>query len=189
MAQRTVVHRISWARARDELVPALERAREEASLEPLRSLLDVDRLDRQQFILTGRRYLVFGPEDHKLIGSSTLLADGLVALAEESVDLGEAPEAIVDALRASGEHPTARARFEELLGPDHGTPAWLRGNQAPSLVSPEEVAELRAVLPEVLALPAVASDPDLARAAAELSALLTRCVEGSPAQGLGVVLG
>lgn len=183
MATEHKVRRIPWERVQSGLLPALEQARERASLEPLGDWLDVESLDESDYVLTGRKYLLFGVEQRDLINAHKLLLLGLVRVSEERLDLGSAGVGIADALRAGARHPEALALWEALMGWDHGLPEWLTGHEGPSLASPEEVAALREHMPSVREERRVASDPALAEGADAMAALLERCGEG---EGLAI---
>lgn len=172
-----IVRRLPWEPVGSGVLPALEQAREQASLEPLKDWIDVERLDASRYILTGRKYLLFGAEQHTLFGGSELLLLALDRLTEERLDLEGAGAGIADALRSSGRHAETLALWEAVMGWDHNLPDWMTGHEGPSLVTPPEVARLREAMGAIAEEPRVASAPALAGKAGALSELLSRCGE------------
>jgi hypothetical protein len=173
MPAQHLVRRIPYRQITEQLWPAFEAAREQGSLEPLRPFLDVDRLDPQAHILTGRRYLLFGPEQRSLIGVRSLVVQALDRLAAETLDLGPAVPRVASILRRRGDRPEELRRWESLFDWDHNLPRWMRGQHGPSLASPEEATALREGLDDVRAL-AVELDERLGDPLRALGELLDR---------------
>lgn len=176
-----VLRRIPFEPLVEQVFPALADARDRATLDPLSPYLDIGKLDPDRYILTGRRYLIFGPEQRDLMHVSELLARVVSKMSAETLDIGDDKLVrIVDAIRASGSLVDALPAWEALTQPDRGLPEWIRDGEGPSLITPDEIVKLRSTLPEVRALPAIAEDPELRNATAELEQLLDHAGDPAP---------
>lgn len=178
------MYRVPHAQVVDGLFPALEAARKDGSLAPLEPFVSHEHLDSDRHILTGRKYLLFGAEQRELIGVAQLVGRALAHMAAESASMGEAAERVCELIRAhveSGPLRDSLPLWEAIEGYDHNLPEWMCGEEGPSLIDPDEVDRLRAVLPELMNHEEVTSNAELADALRALAALLSRCegIEGS----------
>ena len=153
-------------------MPAFDKARETATLEPLRSVVPGHLLDADEHILRGRRYLLFGPDERKLIGVGRLLTGALRQASSSSLEAGEHTQELADAVTASGRYPEAALRWSRLLQPDHGLPRWMIGDLGPSVVGPDETSMLATDLEAFAELPVVQDDEALEAHVRDLSAFL-----------------
>ncbi|MEM9188262.1 MAG: hypothetical protein AAGF12_03760 [Myxococcota bacterium] len=164
------VFRSHAAESVDGLLTALDAAREQGSLEPLADFMDIGELDPQRHILTGRKFLLFGPAQRDLIATDILLDLGLHRTAHAAASVGNAPEAIATRLQAAGRDEGV-GNWLALLQPGHGVPPWLQHEGAPGILRGDDLDAFRASLAALLDSPAAAEDPGLAAELTELQRL------------------
>ena len=162
------VLRFSWNAWSEEILPAFLDARETASLDPLRTLIPSDQLDEERHILRGRRYLLFGPDERKLIGVGRLLADALRARADATLSIGDHAVALSEAVVASGACAGAAERFSRQIEPDRGLPPWMAGEVGPSLIPPRDVPGVLRDLEAFAGLDVIRDHADLEATVEEL---------------------
>ena len=169
------VRRFVWSDWRHCILPAFEKGRDTASLDPIRSLLKPedlasDDLDVDAHILRGRRYLLFGRDERKLIGVGHLLSRVLRARGTATLPVGERAAVLSQTVLASGECPDSAHRFTEQLQPDHGLPPWMVGDRGPSIVSADAAATVRKDLEAFAQVSLVQDHADLELVVDELRA-------------------
>lgn len=153
-----LVSRVPWSRVTAALL-AFESARRDRSTAPLSPFFRSSALSGVE-ITRKKRFGIFGEARTVLPRASTFLVAAIEQASLESLDLSEP---LLTALGGD-----ARRAIEACFSHDHALPAWMAGDDGPSLVSPEEVRELSRALEH--AKPAW---PDGERD--KLGALLARC--------------
>ena len=154
------------------IAPAFAKARDTATLEPLRHIVPAHLLDADEHILRGRRYLLLGPDEQKLIGVGRLLIGALRQASSSSLEAGEHTQELADAVMASGRYSEAALRWSRVVQPDHGLPKWMIGDLGPSVVSADETARLVTDLGAFAELPVVQDDEGLEAHVRDLTAFL-----------------
>ena len=147
MAGRYGADRIPWGSA-ERIVEAFDRAFLEESITPLEAVLRKEQLERLKFVRE-RQYRFFGKRVRRLPQASVQLALALERERIEFVDIDSAPMTLASTLRGDPSHANARAAILELFANDHGLPAWMAGDEGPSLLSPKEVKRLLETLESV----------------------------------------
>lgn len=164
------------------MLPAFEQARARGRLEPLRPFVDLDALDPARHVLTGRKYLLFGPEQRDLFNLRPLLVEALDTLAAERLDVGASGAAFAKVLREGG-HERLLSLWEPVLDWDHNLPDWMRGYEGPGLVPPPERKTLRDSFVTVFDLPEVRADARLYADLQRMHTLVDACADDD---GLGL---
>jgi hypothetical protein len=175
MATRTL-RLVPWSTVTEEILPAFEKARDDGELAPLRPYVPGEALDPLQHILTGKRFIVFGPEEDKLIGAGKLLEQALAKIASHSFRAGPEMHAWLAAAQ-HGEAGDAAARWQAALVPETNLPKWMWGERGPSLIPPSTCAELRTDAQTLAATAAIQSDADLRQFSGRLVDFLGRAAD------------
>lgn len=162
--------RIPWGNA-EQLLAAFERALASESMLPLEPLLRATELHSLR-VVRERKFRFFGKEVRRIPQASGILAGALQRDRLERIDLGTAPLSLTATLRGDPSLANARAALHELFANDHGLPAWMAGDEGPSLLGPKDVSRLIEVVESVREQWAAANAVD---AMSNLLAMARRC--------------
>lgn len=155
-----------------QVLPALAKAHSQASLRPLEGMLPKDVLKQGAHILTGRRYLLFGPEERKLIGIDTLLRQVLREHAQDTFPRASRLRELAQELQRSPHHGEASGALRRALLPDAEVPPWLQTGSGPGILPPALGTQLAAALREAITAHPLTEAPDLEAIAQDLAAFL-----------------
>lgn len=170
---------IDWNCWKEQLEPAFAQARDTASLAPLEPWVPAEHLDARRHILTGKRFLLFGPTERKLIQVGTLLRAAFEHHALDRFEQASHIPMLVEKLFAKGQNASLASSLQAAMAPDTGLPEWMQTGTGPSLLSPEQCQALAAQL-DAAADDAAAAGTELSKSlGAYLNTPSACCVSGS----------
>ena len=132
MSQSLTFHALDLKPFVASFFPALRDARDKASLSPLREYLP-EVPDEEKHVLTGKRYIVFGPEVRKLIGVGRLTSAAVRHASGHTVNLGDHCDNLLGALNTSGGFLVEREILESFSHWSFGLEDWMKDEVGPSL--------------------------------------------------------
>lgn len=168
-----MVCRFQWTGWTDQVLPAFEAARDQASLEPLKGLVPDRQLDPGRHILSGRRFLLFGPEERRLMQLGPLVHGAVSQLAEARMDTGGDLESIATRLTATRAFGEAGLALSIVLRGDGGLPKWMQSGSGPTVLKPQDTTQLAALLTAAVDDDALADHPALQTRLKALATFLT----------------